>query len=257
MKEKWCKSALTISRLPGIDYSLNPYVGCQHGCVYCYVPNVIHVDRNEWHSTIYAKVNIASMLRKELKVRRRGVVGISTSTDAYQPAERKYELTRNCLLLLAKHDWPVDILTKSDMVLRDADILTKMSHVKVGFTITTLNDEMRKYLEPNAPSIERRLRALEQLSEMEIYTYVFAGPLFPFPEYEIKEYLEAFIDAGAREIILDNFHLKEGVMDAVHDALPPEMREWFMGGLNRKYVEKVFLEMVKLSDGRVEIRRAF
>ncbi|MCD6481878.1 MAG: radical SAM protein [Thermoplasmata archaeon] len=257
MKEKWCKSALTISRLPGIDYSLNPYVGCQHGCVYCYVPNVLRMEREEWKHNLYAKINMPAVLRKELKVKRRGVVGISTSTDAYQPAERKYEITRNCLLLLAKYDWPVDILTKSDMVLRDVDILTKMSHVKVGFTIPTLNDEMRKHLEPNAPSIERRLKALKQLSEMEIYTYVFAGPLFPLPEYEIREYLEAFIDVGAREIILDNFHLKEGVMDAVRDALPPEMREWFMGELNRKYVEKVFSEMVKLSDRRVEIRRAF
>ena len=258
MKEKWCKSALTKSRLPGIDYSLNPYVGCQHGCVYCYVPNVLHMKREEWGHNIYAKINMPAVLRKELKVKRKGVVGISTSTDAYQPWERKYEITRNCLLLLAKHDWPVDILTKSDMVVRDAEIIAKMSDAKVGFTITTLNDEMRRYLEPDAPSIERRLRAMKELADKGIYTYVFAGPIFPDIEIdEVKYYVEAFIDAGTKEIIMDNFHLKEGIEDAIYNALPPEKRKIFMERIKGNYMERIFNEMRKICHGRVEIKRAF
>lgn len=258
IREIWCKSALTVSKLPGIDYSLNPYVGCQHACVYCYVPNVMRLRRAEWGKTVSAKVNIPSLLQKELKKRPRGIVGISASTDAYQPAEKRYELTRKCLAVLARHDWPVDILTKSDMVLRDSDILTHLKDVRVGFTIPTLNDESRRLLEPGAPSIERRLLALKACGEHSLHTYVFCGPLFLDIEKEdVKEYVDVCIDAGAEEIIVDDFHLKQGIWESMASVLPLEKKTVFEERIREAYHEKIFSEFERCCRGAITLTRAF
>jgi len=256
IRETWCKSALTISKLPGIEYSLNPYVGCQHACVYCYVPSVMHLKRDEWGKTVHAKVNIPSVLQKEIKKRSRGIVGISTSTDAYQPAEKRYELTRKCLMVLARHDWPVDILTKSDLVLRDIDILARLSDVRVGFTIPTLNDKSRRLLEPHAPSIERRLSALRECGENGLRTYVFCGPLFPDVEKEgVKNCVDVFIDAGAEEIIIDSFHLKRGIWESMASVIPDEEKMIFEERI--RGAVKLFSEFERHCRGRITLTRAF
>ena len=111
-----CKSALSQSRLLGYDYALNPYRGCEHGCSYCYAPYVLHEDR-EWGGFVDVKLDIPSVLSKELGRRKKGVVGISTVTDPYQPIEKKYELTRTCLEHLLRHDFPICIQTKSALAL--------------------------------------------------------------------------------------------------------------------------------------------
>ena len=92
IREVKCKSALSSSSLPGLDYSLNPYRGCQHNCAYCYVPNVLRIQRKEWGSFVEVKTNIPVVLSKELKKKKPGVVGLSTVTDPYQPIEKKYHL---------------------------------------------------------------------------------------------------------------------------------------------------------------------
>jgi len=258
IREIWCKSALTVSKLPGIDYSLNPYAGCQHACVYCYVPSVMHLRRDEWGKAVSAKVNIPSLLHQEMKKRQRGIVGISTSTDAYQPVERKYELTRKCMMVLARHDWPVDILTKSDMVLRDVDVLLRLSDVRVGFTIPTLNDESRRLLEPHAPSIERRLAALRKCTKRGLRTYVFCGPLFPDVEKkDVEEYVDAFIDAGAEEIIVDDFHLKWGVWHSMVSVLPLEKKKVFEERIRGAHHRELFSEFERCCRGRITLTRAF
>ena len=122
-----CKSALSISKLPGLDYSLNPYVGCQHNCVYCYAPNVLKIDRINWGNIIGIKSNIPVILSKELKKKKIGIIGISTVTDPYQPIEKKYKLTRYCLDQLIKYDFPIHIQTKSSIINRDIDIISKIS----------------------------------------------------------------------------------------------------------------------------------
>ena len=96
INEVKCKSALSLSALPGLNYSLNPYRGCQHNCAYCYVPNVLRIKRTEWGNFVDVKINIPLVLSKELKIKKSGVVGISTVTDPYQPVEKKYMLTRYC-----------------------------------------------------------------------------------------------------------------------------------------------------------------
>ncbi len=258
IKERWCKSALTSSRLPGIDYSLNPYVGCAHGCIYCYVPSTLHVSREEWNKAVYAKVNIPAVLRRELKTKRKGIVGISTSTDAYQTAEKNYELTRKCLMLLLKHDWPIDILTKSNLVVRDIDIIKKFSEAKVGFTITTLNDESRKIFEPYAPSIEKRIEALKKFADRGIYTYAFLGPLYPeIEENEIDEWVDLFNDTGVKEIIIDNFHLKGDVWENMSRVLSKEKKKLYEKRISGNYYEKIYSEFKKKAKGKIVVSRAF
>ena len=135
-----CKTALSPSKLPGIDYSLNPYRGCEHRCAYCYAPNVLKINREKWGDFVDVKVNIPHILSKELKMRKPGVVGISTVTDPYQSVEKKFKITRYCLEQLLKHDFPINIQTKSSMVIRDIDLISKFSNAEVMVSIATLND---------------------------------------------------------------------------------------------------------------------
>ncbi len=257
IKEKWCKTALSPSKLPGLDYSLNPYVGCSHSCRYCYVPNVLHVEREKWNE-VYAKVNIPTVLQKELRRKRKGVVGISTVTDAYQPAEKEYELTRKCLLVLLKKDFPVDIQTKSDLVVRDADIIKKFSRAAVGMTVTTLDEEDTRLLEPGAPSVKKRIDAVRKLSEEGIYTYIFFGPVFPDMEVDdVGRYVQTFIDAGAKEIMIDSLHLKPGVRESVLSALPEEKRMRFVSGLDGNYYAGILSEARKHCRGKITLTEAF
>ncbi len=191
------KSALSPSRLPGLDYALNPYRGCGHGCVYCYAPDVLRMDDwQEWGCEPDVKENLPVVLAKELKKKKSGVVGLGTVTDPYQPIEAKTKITRYCLEQLAQKDWPVCIQTKSDLVLRDIDILSKMENVEVGFTLTTLDEGVGKTIEPNSSPSQNRVVALRQLSEAGIKTWVFLGPIVPTLN-DSEESLSVVISAAA------------------------------------------------------------
>ncbi len=217
-----CKSALSKSNLPGLVYSLNPYRGCQHNCAYCYVPNVLRIKRNSWGSFVDVKTNIPNILSKELKKRKKGVVGISTVTDAYQPIERKYRLTRYCLEQLLKFDFPICIQTKSDLVLRDVDLISKFSDVEVMVSIGTLNDSERRIIEPYTSSIKDRLNILEKLSNLGISTTVFFGPIYPsVKKTDIEKIIDTFKEYGAKEIMVDKLNFKPGIKDNVIKVFPP------------------------------------
>jgi DNA repair photolyase len=174
-----CKTALSKSNLPGLDYSLNPYKGCQHNCCYCYVPNVLRLKRINWGTFVDVKTNIPVVLAKELRTKKPGIVALSTVTDPYQQVEGKYRLTRYCLEQLLYHDFPVHIQTKSDLVTRDIDIISKFTDVEVMFSIATLNDSERKILEPSSSPIQKRLDAMKTFSDVGIKTSVFLGPIYP------------------------------------------------------------------------------
>jgi DNA repair photolyase len=211
-----CKTALSSSRLPGLQYSLNPYKGCQHQCVYCYVPNVLKLKRNQWGSFVDIKINIPLVLSKELKIKKPGVVGISTVTDAYQPVEKEYLLTRYCLEQLLKYDFPVSIQTKSSLVTRDIDIISKFTNAEIFFSIGTLDDTQRQLLEPNAHSIEKRLSALKECSKANITTHVFFGPIYPTIQIKnLSTIIDIFIESGASKIWIDSLHLKPGILENI------------------------------------------
>ena len=121
-----CKSAVSPSRLPELDYSLNPYVGCEHGCLYCYVRGFCK-DREEglaWGKFVKVKRNILDVLKQQLSSLRKGIVGVSTATDPYQPIESRLRLTKACLEVLSYMGFPVSIQTKSALILKDVDIIS-------------------------------------------------------------------------------------------------------------------------------------
>ncbi|MBU3968216.1 MAG: radical SAM protein [Euryarchaeota archaeon] len=236
IKEIKVKTALSPSQLPGLDHALNPYRGCAHACVYCYAPSVIHWDKGKWGELVEVKINLPRILSKELRTKKKGVVGLGTVTDPYQPAEKKYELTRRCLELLLMHDLPVCIQTKSSLVLRDVDLLKEFSDIEVGITLITLDDRVRGKMEPGASSVDERLRALAVLRENGIKTWVFLGPMMP----HITD-VNALLDAVARVmpdyVLVDRLRLKEGVWENVrgfiHEFRPElvnESEKIFQGG---------------------------
>jgi DNA repair photolyase len=178
-----------------------------------------------------------SILEGELRRKARGVVGISTVTDPYQPAERKYGIARKCLEVLLGYDFPVSIQTKSSLVLRDIDLLGKLREVEVGFTLTTINDETRRTYEPGASSIEERLRALEILGDNGIKTWVFLGPIMPYitdNEDGLEKLIEEVARTGVRDILVDKLRMKrglwrkiEGFLAAFHPELLPKYHAIF------------------------------
>ena len=192
-------SALTPSGLEGFDWALNPYMGCAHRCAYCYAPSVLGLDRVTWGCSVEARQNLPALLSRELRRKEQGVVGISTVTDPYQPAERRYQITRFCLERLSRHDWPVCVLTKSDLVVRDIDLLEAFSDCEVGLTVTTLDEHQRRLMEPGAPPVARRLAAMRLLSDSGIPTYAFIGPIYPTSNLdELRELVRRVHEAGAR-----------------------------------------------------------
>ncbi len=210
---KECRTALNRSAIPGIDYCLNPYTGCLFGCAYCYASFMKRFCgiEGKWGSFVQIKVNFADCLAKQLRKTQPGKVMLSSVTDPYQPAERKYQLTRNSLELLADSEMSVSILTKSDLVLRDLQVLKRLPRVEVGFTITTIDREAAHFLEPGAPSPERRFTALARLAEAGINTWVFIAPVIPGigdTEANLESILKRAAQSGVREVEYDplNFY---------------------------------------------------
>jgi DNA repair photolyase len=173
-------------------------------------------------------------LREEAAKKPHGRVLISSVTDAYQPIEAKYELTRGCLEVLLEHGYRVDILTKSDLVLRDLDLLKRFDVVEVGFTVTSMDDAVRRAFEPGASPIEARLVALKRLSDEGIPTYAFLGPMLPYLSDEhLEELLNKLADRVNR-LIVDRLNIKCGNMPDIRGVLRgsyPDLASMFESAL--------------------------
>lgn len=192
------KSALVRSKIPGVDYVINPYLGCGHGCRYCYAVFMRHYSRQHqsapWGSFVEVKVNIAQVLRAELKrKRRRHRAHLCSVCDPYQPVEGKYHLTRRCLEALAEFGWGIDILTKSPLVLRDLDLLSAAPDATVGLSIATDDDRVRQVLEPHAPPIEARIAALKRLQAAGLSPWVFIAPMLPMNPERLHHLIEPYV----------------------------------------------------------------
>jgi len=203
IKEIQAKSVLSKSEI--YDYVVNPYVGCQHACSYCYARFMKRFTGHAepWGEFVDVKVNAPDLLRKEIQKKKRGTVWLSGVCDPYQPLEAKYRLSRQCLEILVQNRWPVAIQTRSPLVLRDVDLLKGAEGVEAGLSITTANDDVRKRFEPLAPPIPERLRAVEVLHRNGIRTYVMIAPILPGAEGLI-DMLEGKVDY----LIIDrmNYH---------------------------------------------------
>jgi DNA repair photolyase len=189
-KEVYVKTILSKSKVS--DYTINPYIGCEHGCTYCYARFMKRFTghREKWGRFVDVKVNAARLLQHELKKKRSGRVWISGVCDPYQPIEKKYALTRRCLEILSEHGWPITVQTKSPLVKRDLGLLEKFNDVEVGLTITTADDAIRKIFEPKCLPIKDRIEALETLHSAGVKTYAMIAPLLPKAETLVTQLSE-------------------------------------------------------------------
>jgi DNA repair photolyase len=207
--DEYAKSILTRNASPDVPFnvSLNPYRGCEHGCIYCFArPTHSYLGLSpglDFESRLFAKVNAPELLRREL-ARPSYVpehIAIGVNTDAYQPVERQLRLTRQVLEVLHECNHPVGLITKSSLIERDIDLLAPMAERKLAcaaITLTTLDSEIARTLEPRAAAPARRLRAIRTLAEAGIPVSVSVAPIIPFvTEPEIEKILEAACDAGA------------------------------------------------------------
>ncbi len=182
VKEVYAKTILSKSKVS--DYTINPYIGCEHGCTYCYARFMKRFTghKEEWGRFVDVKTNAASLLQREIRKKRSGRVWISGVCDPYQPIEKKHELTRRCLEILSRHGWPVTIQTKSPLVKRDLELLGTFNDIEVGLSITTADENIREIFEPNSPAIEERIETLEKLHSAGLKTYAMIAPLLPEAE---------------------------------------------------------------------------
>jgi DNA repair photolyase len=204
LEEIKVRTALSKTGIPGRKYCLNPYVGCEHACTYCYATYMKRFTGHTepWGRFVDIKINTPEVLRRQLKRAEKGTIILSSVTDPYQPLEKKYMITRKCLEILEFFQFPVDILTKSPLVLRDIDIILKLNNVNVGLTITSDDEKARTVFEPQAPPIQTRIEALKKLHKAGIKTYVFIGPLLPMkPESLVKK-----ITPYVNSIIIDRMN---------------------------------------------------
>lgn len=209
-----CKTVLNCSNIS--DYSLNCYVGCQHGCVYCYARFMqrFHPHPEPWGEFVDVKVNAAEALQSQLRRAKPGSVFVSSACDGWQPLEERFGLTRECCRLLLAHGFQVNVLTKSALVLRDLPLLS-VGKARIGVTVTTLDDTLSRQWERRSSRVAERLRVLDEARAAGLQTAVMFGPLLPFLS-DTQESLDAlFEQAAARQV------------DVIWvDALNPRPRVW-------------------------------
>ncbi|HDD69387.1 MAG TPA: radical SAM protein [Candidatus Korarchaeota archaeon] len=234
VKEIFARSILSKSGIIGVDYAINPYLGCSHGCVYCYArlytARFWEESRNrEWGGFVFPKINAAQLLRREIRRKRRGLILLSSVTDPYLPEESKYRLTRRILEILKEYDFPVSILTKSPLVIQDLDIISGLEDVEVGFSMSGLDSDQLACFEPCAPSVRSRLAALRKLSDEGIRTYAFISPILPgITDSHIELLLKKIKEAKADRVMVDLLRIRpqlwESIRKAVETALPKHIK---------------------------------
>ena len=195
--------------------------------------------KEPWGEFVDVKINAAEVLGKQLVLAKKGMVWISSVCDPYQPLEEKYAVTRRCLEILAVKQFPVNIQTKSTLVLRDLDILQEFEHIEVGFTIATDNEAVAKRFEPGAPPIKSRIAALKKIRSTGIETFAFIGPILPGNPQNLIRYLEGaadrvLIDRMNYVSAIKSFYRIMGFHREIEDRYFEETRERLISELNRR-----------------------
>ncbi|KZY47564.1 DNA repair photolyase [Roseovarius sp. HI0049] len=200
---------ITYNRSPDLpfDRSINPYRGCEHGCIYCFArPSHAWLGLSaglDFETRLVARPDAPEVLARELSSQRYqpATIAIGTNTDPYQPIEKSHEIMRACLQVLSDFNHPVGIVTKGTLIERDIDILSDMAArglVRVGLSVTTLDPDLSRKMEPRAPSPKRRLQAMERLSAAGISVRIMTSPIVPaINDHEIEALLKAGKEAGA------------------------------------------------------------
>lgn len=249
IKEIQAKSILTKTNLKNadFDYSVNPYIGCRFGCVYCYASfmgRFVGKKVSDWGNYVFAKINAPELLTKEIKkLKEKGkdkVIWFSSVTDPYQGIEVKYQLTRKCLEVLADYGFAgsVGILTKSDLIMRDIDIFKRLPDVDLGLTITSTDDIVSRFFEKFAPPVSVRLKALKTLRGLGFRTYAFLGPLLPHVlagEHTLEKLFAAVADTGNKEIYVEYLNLGPYILGRLqHELKNLDVKTWELYKLSKK-----------------------
>jgi len=242
IKEIQTRTILNHVRQPdsyfGLKYNMNLYRGCQHQCIYCDSRSECYQIENL--ADIQVKVNAIDLLADTLPRKRvRGTIGFGSMNDAYMPVESHYLLTRRALEIVVQNQFPVHIITKSNLVLRDIDLLKRINQVyaAVSFTITTCDDNLAKVIEPGAPPPSARLTAMQALAEAGIHTGVTMMPILPFIEDTVENVTQITTmayEAGASYILpWFGMSLRTGSRDYYFQKL-----DQFFPGIKEKYVHQ-------------------
>lgn len=209
IQEIKCKTVLGKCGFPGGGLSLNPYVGCSHNCQYCYARFMKRFTghKEAWGSFVDARINAPEILEKQLKIPRfkSESIYIGTVTDPYQPVEKQYKLTRKILEVLSKSTNSISILTKSNLVTRDIDLLKKNKNVEVNFTINSLYENWARLVEPGSSSVKERIFAAKELSDNGIKVFAMMGPFWPHFTDPEKLFL-AFKKIGISHVFSESFN---------------------------------------------------
>lgn len=231
IREIKAKSIIVKSGLPGSDYVVNPYIGCIHGCIYCYARFMKRFTNHPepWGQFLDVKINAPELVPKKFKFKEK-TIGFSSTTDPYLPLEKKYQLTRGILEKLIPHQPDLWILTKSDLILRDIDLLKKFKSLIATVSLSTLDENVRKQVEPFAASVERRINAIKELKRAGIKTAIFISPIFPYLTdwQKIVETTKSFVD----EFWFENLNL--------YPSIWPNIRKWLKNyhpALLEKYIK--------------------
>jgi DNA repair photolyase len=272
-REVEVKSALNAVKGMPFDWSLNPWLGCAHKCVYCFARayHARYREKNvgtDFDSNVEVRVNIADLLRKELRRHREGSLAIGTATDPYQPIEGKYRLTRRCLEALVDYPMPTSIVTKGPLVVRDIDVLRKLDEktdVTVYFSIPCVDEEVVRRTDPGTAPARQRLRALRMLREAGLDAAVLCMPVLPGisdSEESLDAAARAASEAGAtafrhRSLKIDS-EIQEhyqGFLAAEFPALVQRNAALYQGGAHpTKDYDRELDERVRRVRARYEFR---
>jgi len=261
------KSVFIKSGLPGSDWVINPYNGCLFGCMYCYAAAIArwHHPGEDWGSYLDVKINAPEILKEELeklekKLHKKdfGLIFFSSVTDPYVGMESKFNLTRKCLEVLADFSYEglIAIQTKSPLITKDIDVLKRLKKVTVGFTVTTLDDKVARFLEVKAPPVSSRIEALKELNKQGIDTYVFIGPLLPHfinSEKKINEILDKLQEVGVKEVWFEHINLSPKIKARLYDYLKkesPDLISDFDKADTKKYRDDLEKTISKCLKGR-------
>ncbi|WP_336960339.1 PA0069 family radical SAM protein [Sphingobium aquiterrae] len=244
------RTIISRNRSPDIafDRSINAYRGCEHGCIYCFArPTHAFHDLSpglDFETRLFAKPDAAKLLRAELMAPgyAPAPIAMGTNTDPYQPIEREWKITRQCIEILAECRHPLMITTKSDRVLRDVDLLSAMAAdglVAIGISVTSLDPAIARTLEPRAPHPERRIAAIARLTEAGIPVHACISPIIPaITDHEIEHIVERVAEAGARGVSF------------IPVRLPHEVAPLFRAWLETHYPDRAGKVMAIIRDIR-------
>jgi len=213
-----------------MSYSVNPYTGCEHACIYCYATFMKEYSRHNeaWGDFVDVKVNLPDILSKEVKKKKVGKVCIGTVADPYQPIEKERRLMRSVIEILKQMNFPFSITTKSGLVQRDIDLLQNYPNASVSITLTTIDEKTRKIFELNADPINDRLDCLQQLIKAKIQTQVFYGPILPYfsdSVSAIDAIFRAVKTTGVKRVLVDKMNYLKSKVELILAKVSPQFPE--------------------------------